>query len=295
MTLLKRTLAALGGLLLCLVVVAGVAVWWNNRAVPAPDEAALVASLERRIAWLDTGAGEILREPNPMLWWMVREAARRTDDSRLSQLFARYEGQYLTHGGNMWAHLFDEGSTAPIRYMEVERLPYYNQYFLYALPCDKLLGAQELIRRQDQPDFCDHGRYRFMPACVTHQLVGLRFLQHRQCGDQAAVRSAIAQLQRKLEGQLTWDVRVVDVYIQRVLMLAESGAAERIKPIWLRRVLDAQMSDGGWSGTRPIVAAGLATPLCFTQSGVAFTVPRSTFHATAQGVLLTSLLLENGH
>jgi len=134
MTLLKRTLAALGGLLLCLVVVAGVAVWWNNRAVPAPDEAALAASLERRIAWLDTGAGEILREPNPMLWWMVREAARRTDDSRLSQLFARYEGQYLTHGGNMWAHLFDEGSTAPIRYMEVERLPYYNQYFLYASP-----------------------------------------------------------------------------------------------------------------------------------------------------------------
>jgi hypothetical protein len=145
--------------------------------------------------------------------------------------------------------------------------------------------------------FClclDHGRYRFMPACVTRQLMALRFLQHRQYGDQAAVSSAIARLQEKIEGQLTWDVRVVDVYIRRVLMFAESGAVERIKPIWLRRVLDAQMSDGGWSGTRPIVAAGLATPLCFTQSGIAFCVPRSTFHATAQGVPLMSLLLRNG-
>lgn len=294
MKLVKGIVIALCGLLLCLLLGTGGTVWWNNRAVPAPAQEALAASLERGIAWLDGHGDDILRDGNAMLWWMVREAARHTDDSRLSALFARYEGQYLAHGGNMWAHLFDEGSTEPIRYMEVERLPYYNQYFLYALTCDKLLGAEDLIHRQNQADFCDHGRYRFMPACVTHQLMGLRFLQRGQCGDQEAVAVAVAALQDKIERQLTWDVRVVDVYIQRVLMLVDSGAADRIKPIWLQRVLDAQLNDGGWSGTRPIVRVGLATPLCFTQSGIAFTVPRSTFHATAQGVLLTSLLLEDG-
>jgi len=290
----KGIVIALCGLLLCLLLGTGGAVWWNNRAVAAPDPLKVGASLERGIAWLDGHGDQILRDGNSMLWWMVREAARRTDDSRLAQLFARYEAQYLDHGGNLWTHLFDEGSTEPIRYMEVEQLPYYNQYFLYALTCDKLLGAEELIQRQNQADFCDHGRYRLMPACVTHQLMGLRFLQRRQCGDQEAVAVAVAALQDKIVHQLTWDVRVVDVYIQRVLMLVDSGAADRVKPIWLRRVLDAQLSDGGWSGTRPIVRLGLSAPLCFTQGGIAFRVPQSNFHATAQGVLLTSLLLEDG-
>jgi hypothetical protein len=292
MKLIRRALAILSGLLICLFFGTGAAVWWNNRAVPAPDQEALVDSLERGIAWLDTAADEILRDPNPMLWWMVRETARRTGDQRLDRLFARYAARHLG-AGNVWTHLFDEGSAEPIRYVDVARLPYYNQHFLYALTCDRLLGAEPLIQRQNQPDFCDHGRYRFMPACVTHQLMGLRFLQRRQCGDQRAVRAAIASLQEKIERQLNWDVRVVDVYIQRVQMLGDSGAAPRIKPIWRQRVLEAQLSDGGWSGTRPIVRLGLSASLCFTQSGIAFRVPRSTFHATAQGVLLTSLLLEN--
>jgi hypothetical protein len=253
----------------------------------------LAASQERGVAWLDGHGEESLRDENAMLWWMVREAARHTGDRRLSRLFGRYDAQYLG-AGNVWTHLFDEGSSEPIRYVDVDRLPYYNQYFLYALTCDRLLGAMPLIQRQNQPDFCDHGRYRFMPACVTHQLMGLQMLERRRCGDQEQVRASIARLQDKIVRQLTWDVRVVDVYIQRVLMLVQSGVRERVKPVWLQRVLDAQLSDGGWSGTRPIVNLGLSAPLCFTQSSIAFRVPRSTFHATAQGVLLTSLLLKNG-
>lgn len=265
----------------------------NNRSLSQPDLDTLAATLERGIVWLDSHDEEILGEANPMLWWMVREAAGLSGDRRLAELFARYDRRYLHRRGNMWVYLFDEDSREPLRYMEVEQLPYYNQHFLYTLTCDRLLGAEESIRRQNEPDFCDHYPYSIKPACVTHQLMGLRFLQRRQCGDQGKVAGAIARLQDRLVGQLTWDVRVVDVYLQRVLMLVDSGARARVKPVWLQRVVDAQLPDGGWGGLDPILALGLGRPLCFTAQGLAFRRPRGNFHATAQGVWLMSLLLKD--
>jgi hypothetical protein len=76
---------------------------------------------------------------------------------------------------------------------------------------------------------------------------------------------------------------VLDVYLQRALMLAESGNAHCIKPVWLQTVIKAQRPDGGWSGIDPLLPVGNGRYPEF--GGRAFTTrhPASEFHATAPG------------
>ncbi len=150
----------------------------------------------------------------------------------------------------------------------------------------------DIVLRQLEEDFCQEN-YPISPACVTHQLMGIRFMERRNCGDPEYVKGMVKTLQDKIVKQLTWDPRVVDVYIQRVLMLTDSGARERIKPVWIRNVLDAQLESGGWSPNQSIIALGSSRYLCFTSRILGVCELKSRFHATAQGVLLMSLLLNS--
>jgi len=283
-------LSALAVVVCATVLMAAAAVWSNNRAVEPPGRAELAASFERGVAWMEHQGGGLLNQRNVVLWWMVREAAKESGDARLARLLDCFEGRYDHLRGNMWRHFLDEQATEPLDWARLARLPDYDRYFFYALTCDARLGAEEDIVRQHEADFCEHGARLLRPACVTHQLMGMRFRQRRGCSDQAAVGAVVAHLHDRIVGQLTWDPRVLDVYLQRVLMLVESGAAARVKPVWLRRVVAAQRPDGGWSAYQPILHLGGSRVLCFTPRGVGLARIRSNFHATAQGVWLMSLL-----
>jgi hypothetical protein len=72
-------------------------------------------------------------------------------------------------------------------------------------------------------------------------------------------------------------------------MLAESGMPQKIKPVWLQRVLSAQLGDGGWANLHMLFPVSRTHYLGFTNRPV-IGEPRSNFHATAQGVFLFSLL-----
>jgi len=93
--------------------------------------------------------------------------------------------------------------------------------------------------------------------------------------------------------ELRWDYRVEDAYLQKVWTLIESGRRNEVKPVWVRRILEAQEADGGWTG------ADIITPLpggraLFWEGGMRPRMglrPESTFHATAQGLYLMALLL----
>jgi hypothetical protein len=82
---------------------------------------------------------------------------------------------------------------------------------------------------------------------------------------------------------------VVDVYMQRVLMLVKSGAGGLVKPVWLQQLIDAQQPDGGWSGFMPLVPVGGGRSIG-TNRLLSIGAPRSDFHITAQGILLFALL-----
>ena len=265
-------------------------IYANNRSVVPPSEEELKTSLEESIQWLLKNRDYILTQQNSILWWMLEESGKLTNDPRLQKLTADYVK--TLHVFSPWQHFFNPNSLAPVRQEQLEALPDYNIHFLYGLTCNQDLGELAIVQQQNQPDFCRE-THPISPACLTHQLMGSRFMQRRDYGNQKETSALIATIQDKIENQLTWDPRVVDVYIQRVLMLVDSGVAERVKPIWLRKVLEAQLSDGGWGGFQPLIPLGGSRYWGFSQKLAGVGRPKSNLHATAQGVWLLSILTQN--
>ncbi len=276
-------------LVIPLAVYAGL-LYQNNRSADALSKVEMQRSLDSGISWLFERKEKILNEANPMLWWMLQQSAEISGDPRLKELFAGYETRYLKNNRkNIWRPLFYKNTWSPVRYESIRDFPYYNKHFLYALSCDKDLEQHAEIREQNQPEFCNSHPLR--PACVTHQLMGIRILQRKKCGDTEKLRQMVSVLQGKIENQLFYDPRVVDVYLQRVLMLIETGTLERVKPIWLIKVFKAQSDEGGWSNFEPLFPLYGGQSLGFSQHGVSIRTRRDGFHTTAQGVMIMSLLL----
>ena len=265
----------------------------NNRSVASVSHERIAQSYESSVTWLLNHRDDIQRDANPMLWWMLGESARISGDPRVRQLYDEFRQNYDRYASDsIWQTFFHaekfRGASFPAQ--AYNSFVEYQQYFLYGLTCSVQLAQEPLIIAQNDPQFCWHGSRIIRPACVTHQLMGYRMAQRNQCVIEH-LDAHIAVLQNTIEKQLRYDPRVVDVYVQRVLMLVDSGAVERVKPRWLQRVLDAQQSDGGWSDMQPLTPVGGGRYFGFGANGVTAAVPISNFHATAQGVLLTSLLL----
>jgi hypothetical protein len=249
----------------------GCLLWQNNRKVEPASSEEIGRALYRGIGWLRARREQILEDPNAVLWWMVERSAILCGDTKLAVLSSEYKRRHFDDSPNHpWQHLFDPDAAVRVTRRSLSDLPYYNAHWLSALTCDPRLASLEFVSRQNHPHFCSD---RPEPACITHQLMGMRFMQSRGCGDPEVVASTIRSLQDEIVRLLTWDVRVVDVYVQRILMLVESGAGARLKPVWLSKVLDAQQRDGGFCWKRPSMGR-----------------PFSNFHTTAQAVMLLSLL-----
>lgn len=261
----------------------------HNRGAAPADTARLQQAFQASVDWLQAREEAILQNDNPALWWMIQQSAELTRHPTLAALFASYEQRYLAGRRGLWRPLFYPGRWSPFRSEDLHGFPDYNLHFIYAISCDAELGESPTVRAQLDPGYCAVRPWR--PACATHQLMGFRFMQRSRCGDAQATRAAVDSLQRRIERQATWDPRIVDVYMQRVLMLVESGARDAVKPVWVQHILDAQRPDGGWAGVEPLLALPGGKALGFGPRGLSLSAARSDFHVTAQGVFLLSLLL----
>lgn len=288
---MRKILWFISALVLIVFMFAGYLVWANNRSVAAPSPTSIQEGLEKAIQWHMDHREKILQSDNAILWWMVKESADLTGDSRLQGLFADYKRSQLdANPYNIWQYFFNQNSLAPVQIDGLlQTLPDYNLLFVYGLTCNAELAGLNIVRSQLQEDFC-RAEHPISPTCVTHQVMGLRFMQRRKCGEQASTQALIHTLQGKIINQLTWDPRPVDVYIQRVLMLVDSGARDKVRPVWLVKVLDAQMEDGGWCDFMPLFPLGTSRYFGLTGHGIGRLKYESNFHATAQGLLLMSLL-----
>ncbi len=288
--MLKKTALAATVLIAVAAGFYGYLLWQNNRPVQPPDNMEFRHALRAATDWLQRNETRLLPHNNPMLWRMIQRSAELTGDPYLRHLFAAYRARHVRDGrAGVWYPLFVEHAWIPVRYEDIVDLPDYNKLFIYAITCDSDLARQPDIASQLDAGFC--GGLRLRPACATHQLMGIRLLQRKGCGEPEALADIVASLQERIRWQLVLDPRVVDVYLQRVLMLVESGAGERVKPVWLRRVLEAQSEDGGWSAGDPLLELPGGRVVAFSGRGVTIGHLKSDFHATAQGVLLMSLLL----
>jgi hypothetical protein len=100
-------------------------------------------------------------------------------------------------------------------------------------------------------------------------------------------------LQQRARSQLVWDPRLLDQYIQRVLMLIETGAVDQVKPVWIHQVINGLLDDGGWPHNRKILNLPGKRDLIFTRNFIGFGPERSSFHATAQGLLIMAHLMSS--
>lgn len=292
--MIKKTLLFIGVLALSPVLVYVFLAYQNNRDVQTINKQVLDARLEKSIQWLVANESLILADVNPMLWWMLFEAEQRGHDLRLALLLDKYLQRYASIKLSAWGRLFGGDRISRINLNSVVDLPYYGQHFIYALHCAQNLARDSvLIGQQNAADFCRRPAYFFRPACTTHQLMGINFLRQQACKDVAAIDTVISRLQQDIVRQLTWDVRVVDVYLQRVMMLVITGAQDKVKPVWIQQILDHQLEDGGWANFAPLVPLGNGQSLGFSPRIISLGSATSSFHTTAQGVyLLTALRME---
>ena len=122
--------------------------------------------------------------------------------------------------------------------------------------------------------------------------MGINFLRQQACNDvdADAIDTVVLRLQQDIAWQLTWDIRVVDIYLQRVMMLAITGAHDKIKPIWTQQILDHQLEDGSWANFVPLIPVGNGQSLGYSPQILSLGSATSSFHVTAQGVYLLTLI-----
>lgn len=274
-------------LLLCLS-----QLWQNNKDVETVNSTEIQQHFEKSVTWLESSYKAVEDQNNPILWWMIKQAAEASGNQSLNRIYSNYKKAHLdTQPANLSTPMFDKFYRPKLPDISLlSSLQSYQIFFFYALSCDDEMASEPLIQKQMQPDFCS--LHYIHPRCVTHQLMGLRFMQRYQCGFDETVGSTIKELQDVVVSELTWDFRVGDAYIQRTLMLVDSGAYHRVKPVWIKNILDAQNDDGSWDDLHPLVYLGGDTAFGLTSMLPKIQPIKADFHTTAQAIWLLSLLLE---
>lgn len=200
----------------------------NNLDAPEPDKQEIKRALDKSTNWVLQNQDTLIKDNNPVLWWFLDKSASLTDNENLAALVDRYRYTVLNRN-SVWSGYWVKKQnftyiTGSLDYMEK-----YQKFFAYGLTCDRDLGEEKVIKDQFDTNFCDW--WPFYSSCITHQMMAIRLLQIKQCGDQDLNEQLSNKLADLIGSQLIWDPRVGDVYIQRVLMLVESGNADIVKPV----------------------------------------------------------------
>lgn len=301
MPLIRR---AAFGLALCLTVSGVAALGYlgyceheNSTEVAAPSRAQLRASLDRASAWIDHNRSAVLHENNFMLWLFVREAARLADDPQLRSLADEYRAASIS--GTIAQFVFDSKGVEAVRGANLalsDDWQAYQRLFVYGATCNIRLRFDPEVVEMMSPSACESGHaWLRNPWCRTHQLMGLRFVQKNHCEPDEETARTVEGVQAGILSELNWDFRVEDAYLQKVWTLVESGRRNEIKAVWVRRILQAQQADGGWTGSHIIVPLPAGRAVFWSGSLIPHigTPPPANFHATAQGLYLMALLLSD--
>lgn len=262
----------------------------NNPSNQVVNQAQVKQTLDRSIAWLISNKEHAVTTNNPILWWLIEESGKKLNNTDLLALVGEYRKRTL-NDRSPWNLYFDKHHVNySYIYGSLDILPDYNKLFMYGLSCDRELGNEDFIKKQLNTNFCNWKPY--YSSCSTHHLMGIRLMQRNNCGDPVLSNQLADDLAYKISKLLYWDPRVGDVYIQRVLMLIESGNHDLVNPAWINHIMNHQRMDGGWASFDSILQINDELHFGFNYKYVDIRKPESSFHATAQAILLLSLLIE---
>jgi hypothetical protein len=275
------------------VIAIALAILHNNFGNDKYTQEDLKQAFNLSMQWLQHNNQKIQYDQNSMLWWMLMRAEAINNNPILHNTISQFKINNLTqYQHSPWSYLITGQSNPYISLNKLgNSLPDYNIHFIYSFSCSSSLANEHIIKIQNQTDFCR--RYHpISPACATHQMMGFRFMQRTGCEEQQVVSNKISIMSDLIKRQSTYDFRVVDVYIQRILMQYDSGYEKKVNPRWIKRILRAQNADGGWGDFQPIIPLGGEKYIGFTAKGIGIRMSESSFHTTAQGIWLLAMMMQ---
>jgi len=271
----------------------------NNNAVdvPVPTPAEYSQAFDRVVRWAISEKPQLLRNHSPYLWWYVQQSALISGDARLQALVAEYLQQRYTENKSRDIGSFLLLPEPNFEYQydaeQFESQTGMAQAIIYAGTCNEQAANAAYIRSLYQIEHCDKESARdVMARCVTHQMALLYLIERSSCPTPYASASLVPALQAMTRDRMLIDPRIGDPYYQRVVWLLLTGAQDYVKPVWLRRILDVQQRDGGWLPFQDIAPAGPGLRVGMGLYGPRLKRGGSTFHSTAQVMLLLALLLD---
>ena len=264
----------------------------NNCCSSGVDRERLFNTREQAIRWMIENRELINNRHNLALWLMIKQAAEISGDKRLNTLHKDYiQRNFQALKRSPWLPYLTPLPSYDLKNFDLTEVPDYQLFFIYGVTCNENLAMTDVIRRQMDINYCIRN-HPLSPACVSHQLLGYRQVHINACLASSVTDESIRKLAAIIKWQLFFDFRMVDVYIQRLLVLFDSDHAEMVNYRWVERYLDAQRDDGGWSRAWELVSLGPEKSLVQKKLRPRIQAPKSDFHATAQGLLLATFLLE---
>lgn len=279
-------------------ILAGIA---NNHLGPETvDEQQVRQAFDQSVDWLVVNQARVLGEgrKNPMLWWFVKKALMLSRDERLERVFISYLEAESRNINQIWLAMLRDRPLQSFRVSDLTsaanfgEIPAYNFLFAYGVSCDENLRDSNLVRHQLEVNYCLRSRL-LSPACITHQMLGLKIMQDNFCGEQRKTVEKLGTLGEVVFWQLAADFRMTDIYVQRLMVLYENEQQEKIRQRWLRRFLDAQLKDGSWPSDWEIVPLPGNRYLTIDKTGFHVRQRTGSFHTTAQGILLTAHMISS--
>ena len=171
---------------------------------------------------------------------MIADMAELSGEPRLKRIvdgFLKSSGQ----SPSIWHHMVD--GTLPVRPLARGNL-------------DQLVGYQRWIANGIAPRGAAH-----RVGAIKHVLAGQVRLGARALISSSPCSSTASGSRTKrsrpwsidlctgIAFEANWDVRVTDLYLQRVAFLLAAGRPDLVKRRWVERVIAKQEQDGGWIGS----------------------------------------------
>jgi len=228
-------------------------------------------SIEKATGWVRSHRNDILTRKNMALLRMLQDADQLHKEPLFGEIVQKIMSLPLRP--DCWKRLIDPEH--PVQYREIHHLikneVIDNKWILYAIAPKKAKLTEAQMKDFFDPD-------RWQKRQLTHQLWALIHLR-RSTGSDEKTDCLIEQLCDRITRQVTRNMPIVDIYIQKVAFVLKAGFPQKIKRRWIERIITNQQNDGGWNDRW----------YCFrsrTRPSFDFDSPASNQHATIQALWL---------
>ena len=208
-----------------------------QRTPPAQLTMQINQAIANSTTWLAARTRQVtVEQPNLVLLHMVDDMAAMSDDPLLRLVLDTY---LAVPSQSLWRRL--AARHAIVRAPPQAELAYYEDYQRWI--------AHGLAPQLVPLTPADHAAM-FAPdqhhwGSLTHQLIAVLIDREYQ-GASAESNTLINHLSERIAFEAMWDVRVTDLYLQRLAVLLAAGRPDLVKRRWVERLLSHQKPDGGW-------------------------------------------------